>query len=68
MRWKSRKPREEGTTRIVSAFLFFPKEIDDIWRWLEVATWKEEWYTGEGELDVYVWLPIKWLDIREDNV
>lgn len=41
MRWASKGSKQapkEGDHRIVDRFLFFPKCIDDEWRWLEFAS------------------------------
>jgi len=54
---------EIGTTRRRKGFLFFPKTINNIERWLEFAVWKEEF-------KVYNWQPIRWIwrmdSIQED--
>ena len=38
MRWRR---LEQGATRTVTRFLWFPVEIDNETRWLERATWEE---------------------------
>ena len=49
MRWidKYSTEKKHGMTRNRTAFLFFPKSIRQngltITRWLEMATWTEEW-------------------------
>lgn len=43
MRWR-KKPREiakRGSYRTRSGFLFYPKLIDDEWRWLERTKWDQ---------------------------
>lgn len=39
---RGRQP-QEGETRICKAYLWLPKRIGDEWRWLETATWRQEY-------------------------
>lgn len=58
-------PRQ-GDMRIKTGFLFFPKTIGYERRWLEFATWNEEYY--EGYLSTS-WEPRCWIDdswVKED--
>ncbi len=48
MRWNNEnKQRRPGTHRFVTKFLFLPLEIRGEKRWLEKATWFEEWTQGK---------------------
>ena len=70
MKWKTRDIEEyrrnlNGTTRQKTAFLWFPKEISHDVRWLEVATWEEEYYTWRGTLSYVLygeWVATRWVD------
>lgn len=47
MRWKTKSEPQFLDTRIKEHFLFFPKKIDNEWRWLEKAKYKqcyEKWW------------------------
>ena len=60
MRKKDKQPIEEGTKRIVTKFLLFPKNIDGETRWLETATFEEVyvvWSIDGGG----VWQGIRWI-------
>lgn len=54
MRW--RKPAM-GAERVRTAFLLLPKRIGGETRWLETATWVEEW-VGDG----FWWVDRRWVD------
>lgn len=54
MRW--REP-QNGAERTRTAFLLWPREIRGEWRWLETATWVEEWM-GDG----FWWVDRRWVD------
>jgi hypothetical protein len=45
MRWKTPKQTHPkcGDTREVTKFLFFPKRMRQEWRWLEKATWTQQY-------------------------
>lgn len=60
MKWKHTMPKV-GDTRRNSGFLLLPMTIDGETRWLEFATWTEEYIQIEmdGECD-YFWNPIHW--------
>jgi len=50
------KPRPHyGTTRKRTKFLWWPKRIWNETRWMERASWREEWY-GEN------WYGEEWID------
>ena len=43
MRWKT---AENFDRRIKTGFLILPKKLDNEWRWLERASWEQEYYDG----------------------
>lgn len=50
-----------GDKRVKSRFLFFPKIINEEFRWLEIATWEEQWQRGAGTMGVgYHWVALRW--------
>lgn len=51
MRWKTHKTWD---TRIKTGFLIIPKKLGDEWRWLEVASWEQEYCAG-------IWWSTKWI-------
>ena len=54
-----------GDKRIVKRFLLFPKRIKDERRWLETATWEQEYcfyYATYRYGDSYCWVDIRWVD------
>jgi len=56
MRWKQ---TQSSDIRIRSGFLFLPLCIGGEWRWLERATWEQEFYAcydGAG------WENVRWID------
>lgn len=44
MRWNSAHDPECGDIRHRTAFLWWPRCIDNEWRWWERATWTEKWF------------------------
>ena len=50
------KKKKNGTRRIKSGFLIFPKTINGETRWLESATWIEYYYSKNG------WVSSQWLE------
>jgi len=54
---------EKGAKRIITKFLFFPKRIDDVTRWLEWAVW-EQIYSFNGYWDY--WQDWGWMDISPE--
>lgn len=61
----------EGDTRIKSGFLWFPKIINNEWRWREYATWEQK-YICYANFDCdncgriysfpdYMWTDTKWI-------
>lgn len=62
MKWKTKSEPQFLDTRIKEHFLFFPKKIDNEWRWLEKAKYKqcyEKWWDDgccEG------WIDKEWID------
>ncbi len=77
MKWNSRDPNtyrdyryKVGDKRTKEKFLWFPKRIKGVTRWLERAKWEEEycWFDGKGWETSgitahYFWKGIKWLTI-----
>lgn len=47
-------------TRIITRFLWFPKTIGCETRWLETATWEEEWIQGPI---IYGWDPTRFVPL-----
>jgi hypothetical protein len=66
MRWV--KP-EYGDTRDREGFLFLPKRIGLETRWLEKASWEEEYYKNYTECGYRygTWEPTRWLNGKEDT-
>ena len=59
MRWKKQPHPSPGDTRMMTAFLLWPKNINNDVRWLERATWEEKYECG------YDWCqfkPVRWID------
>ena len=55
MRWKTLKV-PDPTTRVVTKFLWFPRQINKEYRWLEIAKISQGWYRGWG------WIDVEWVD------
>ncbi len=55
MRWPDKSNRV-GDVRVVQGFLFIPKCIQDEWRWLEYAKWREICDADVG------WRSVCWLE------
>ena len=60
-----RKLYKMGDTRIKRRFLFFPKRIGKDERWLEFATWEEEYFYSSS-LGYGGWFVEKWIN-KDDN-
>jgi len=56
MRWTT---PQHGDYRIKKGFLLFPKEINNVVRWLERATWKQRY--GFGFMYAEYWQDIQWV-------
>jgi len=67
MKWK-RKPKNNGTNlRRKKRFLFWPKCINDEWRWWEKAEWMEKYISfvsGNGSKIKY-WESDFWINKEE---
>jgi hypothetical protein len=69
MRFKEKTRLPHGTLRTKRRFLLWPKKILREVRWLEMATWEEEYDEGViakdwvGQPSIYppVWRPTKWV-------
>ena len=60
MRWKQ---NEKGDQRVRRRFLVLPKSIGGEVRWLEVASWKEEFFELYGPNGYWSeWLGTEWVD------
>ena len=76
MKWKAitRQKYDEGYERIKTRFLFFPKRVNDEWRWLEKASWMQSYeylYTdvqGEESKDVYRFIDLCWVDPTKGEI
>ena len=71
MRWKDKPISKVGDKKIVTKFLWFPKKINRETRWLEKATWEEEYQQiCESEEECYSclcsclckWIETKWIN------
>jgi hypothetical protein len=65
MRWTQKPFPQKGETRIVKKFLFFPKKIGKETRWLEFASWVEEYVYMYGDMRNHFnepgfWAAISW--------
>jgi len=64
LKWYKECPRL-GTIRTKTSFLFLPKTIDGVTKWLEKAIW-EECFILTSHIPIFkssekpVWVPIKW--------
>lgn len=59
MKWYDPKPPRIGDQRVVTKFLWFPKNINGENRWLERASWVESWVRM---MDNSWWEPKRWVD------
>ena len=59
MRWKS---YVEGDKRTRSGFLWFPKTIEGVTRWLERAEWEEQYIMTCLPLGYLYWYAQHWMD------
>lgn len=63
MKWLERIPDKEGDLRNRTRFLFFPLTIAGQTRWLETATWVEQYVImrrRSGSIYAIYWMPIAW--------
>lgn len=65
MRWGEKDPAV-GSERNRQVFLYFPKTINGITRWLEFATMREVYRRTSGvssfSNNAYEWAPVEWND------
>jgi hypothetical protein len=61
MRWKQ---PDYGAKRTITKFLFFPKRIRGETRWLEIATFEQEYLDTRTSRD---WLDWKWVDTESQS-
>jgi len=61
---KETKKVSWNDTRIRTGFLFFPKTIKGVTRWLETATWEQrvEACFGFVSMFEFEWVDTRWLD------
>lgn len=63
MRWKTKPKPQWLDTRIKERFLFFPKKIDNEWRWLEKAKYKQQYEIWrDNGLHLVDWVDKEWID------
>jgi len=70
MRWNDPEPPKIGDHRTCSGFLWWPKKIWRETRWLENATWSQEYeheqfYDGCNVVSYYKWTDLCWLEEDE---
>lgn len=64
MRWDVSKPGH-NSGRIKSGFLFFPKKINNEWRWLERAKWQQIYHRDSSDpclTRTNYWYNSEWID------
>lgn len=59
MKFKVKTKPKVGSVRIQEGFLFFPKKIDNEWRWFEYAIWEEIFKRGHER---FYWSATQWLN------
>ena len=62
MRWKKKPEAKDGDIKVREGrFLFFPKCLEEEWRWLEYASWSliRKW---DQCTCFYDWYGYQWLD------
>lgn len=75
MKWRV---TELGTKRKKNRFLFWPLKIGDEWRWLEKASWEEQYLTHHGSYGPFrmfgdqfsmtsKWKPLCWINKEKLN-
>ena len=63
MRWKTKSEPQWLDTQIKEHFLFFPKKINNEWRWLEKAKYKQCYEEGWDDGIYYAdWIDKEWID------
>lgn len=66
MQWTAKKRPELNDVRVKKKFLLFPKCLDGVWKWLEVAKVIQR-YSEYARLDVSTAIPVavgEWVDIH----
>ena len=58
MRWKSERPSQGDIKFKRNRFLWFPKKIGNEVRWLEKASWSDQYHYNWSE---GYWISEKWL-------
>lgn len=64
MKIKHKYPPQIDEIRIRTGFLWFPKTLEFQTRWLEVASWEEEynWVYDGG----FYWEPLRWVNDKKE--
>ena len=65
MRWYKKPEKilpEKGKKRAITKFLLFPKCIKNEWRWLETATWIQQYKLNINSIVyTYDWFDLEWV-------
>ena len=64
MKWESNlnERRKSKETRIIEKFLFFPKEIGSVTKWLQRVKIKQDIQLRDGGFNApYVWNDLEWV-------
>lgn len=69
MRWKTNVTPKVGDTRVVTKFLWWPKTIDAVTRWMETASYKQEYQSYSLPSEDYPvsrigWIDMEWTDLN----
>ena len=61
MRWPKRGFPRGGEQRTRRQFLLFPRCIQNEWRWLEHACWREYWQIVRSMSSNHHWVAFEWV-------
>lgn len=64
MKWRKHTPKH-GDERTVRRFLLLPRCINGEWRWLELATIRQEWQVYPYYRRRNSWYDLHWIDDKE---
>lgn len=68
MKWKTKPEPQPFDIRIKEHFLFLPKKINNEWRWLEKAKYKQSCeFSYRNEIKYIGWEDKEWIDEREEK-
>lgn len=65
VQFKVKQPPEIGDKRIIKKFLILPRELNGIVKWLEVASWEQEYrtvYHFKDSAFFNAWTDTRWAD------